>query len=141
MLTFSSQTTFAHPFGRVSAANIIKYLSSEVLTHVIHVDYLDRSVSPTTGVISSTRLLTLQSNIPSFILKMFGGDSQGYAYEVSEIDPNLKKIEIKTDFMGLDEYGKFSESCVYQMIDKDSTLFTQSTTIDLNPGWFLKNIT
>ena len=69
MKLFKSIHDFQYEWSLVSAANWQKY-PNEHCTHVYAVDVLDRRVDPETGVLTTERLISVNQNVPRFIMKV-----------------------------------------------------------------------
>lgn len=117
MRWFLNSHLFNHSWDTVSSANWIKY-PNEVTPHVIHVDYLSRSVDPQTGVLHTERLITCKQNVPELILKLVGGSTEAYVYESSICDPINKSLILKTKNLSFCHLMNVEEICTY----KPSTL-------------------
>ena len=69
MKIFQSTHDYSYPWSLVSAANWQKY-PNEHCSHVQHVDVLNRTVDPKTGVLTTERLITVNQNVPTLIMKV-----------------------------------------------------------------------
>ena len=69
MKFFNTVHTFDNPWTLVSAAQWQKY-PNDHCPHVQHVDVLNRTVDPETGILTTERLITVKQNVPRFILKV-----------------------------------------------------------------------
>jgi hypothetical protein len=135
MKLFENVHIFDHAWYKVSAANWIKY-PNEITSHVINVDYLDRSVDPETGILRTVRLITCRQSMPLLIAKFFGGDSTAYVYEVSEVDARNQTLTLRARNMTFSDIMTIEETCKYTRApgaDADSkTVFRQEACIKSN---------
>lgn len=70
MKLFKSSHNYDYEWNLVSAAQWQKY-PNESCTHVSHVDVLNRTMDPETGILTTERLITVNQNIPAIIRKVF----------------------------------------------------------------------
>lgn len=70
MKLFKTLHEFSYEWSLVSAANWQKY-PNESAPHVKHVDVLNRSVDPKTGILTTERLFTVKQNVPTIIQKVW----------------------------------------------------------------------
>jgi len=141
MKLFSNEHLFSHPWSKVSAANWIKY-PNELTPHVLHVDYLSRSVDPRTGILRTVRLLSCKQNVPDIILKLLGGSSEAYVYEVSEVDPQRQTLTMKTRNLTMANVMTIEEECQYSPCTDNptNTLLRQEARItSLNCVSYISN--
>lgn len=69
MKLFQSKHEFQYEWSLVSAANWQKY-PNEHCPHVQHVDVLNRTLDPETGILTTERLITVDQNVPALIMKV-----------------------------------------------------------------------
>jgi hypothetical protein len=69
MKFFKTVHIFDYPWTLVSAAQWQKY-PNDHCPHVQHVDVLNRTVDPETGILTTERLITVKQNVPRLILKV-----------------------------------------------------------------------
>ncbi|KAG0132537.1 PRELI-like family-domain-containing protein [Tuber indicum] len=97
MKVFESSCIFEYPWANVSIANWRKYGSWNThSTHVVAVDTLNRSVDPNTGILRTERLITCKQNAPRWLMKIVGGTEESYVREVSEVDPQLQTVTLRS---------------------------------------------
>jgi hypothetical protein len=72
MKLFKTTLDYNYAWSLVSAANWQKY-PNEKCPHVQHVDVLNRTVDPETGILTTERLITVKQHIPSIIKKVKTG--------------------------------------------------------------------
>ncbi|KAI9304146.1 PRELI-like family-domain-containing protein [Cunninghamella echinulata] len=130
MKLFKSVHDFSYEWNLVSAAQWQKY-PNENCPHVQHVDVLNRTVDPETGILTTERLITVEQSAPRFILKLLGGDSRQYVREISVIDPKKKTLQMESINLTMSNLLSVHENIVYQQHpeDKNRTQFTQQAAI------------
>lgn len=131
MKIFSSDHTFNYSWEQVSAANWKKY-PNEMSTHVVAVDVLRREIDSKTGVLRTERLITCKQAIPSWILALVGGNNVSYVREVSEVDPKLKTLTLRSVNLTMNSLLSVYETVVYAPNAADphnSTDFSQEAQI------------
>ncbi|KAI8381351.1 PRELI-like family-domain-containing protein [Radiomyces spectabilis] len=130
MKLFKSVHEYNYPWNLVSAANWQKY-PNEHCPHVQHVDVLNRSVDPETGILTTERLITVNQNMPKFILKLLGTDTTHYVHEISIIDPNEKTLTMHSRNLTMSHLLAVNETIAYSEHpeDKQRTQFTQQAQI------------
>lgn len=69
MKFFKTVHTFDYEWSLVSAAQWQKY-PNDHCPHVQHVDVLNRTVDPNTGILTTERLITVKQNMPRLLLKV-----------------------------------------------------------------------
>lgn len=135
MKLFSSEHQFAYPWEQVTAANWQKY-PNEVSTHVVGVDVLRREVDPSTGILTTERLLTCEQAIPSWLRPLVVGNSRSYVREISLVDPHRKTLTMRSCNLTMCNLLRVHETCVYSPSkDGSSTKFTQMAEITAYASW------
>lgn len=79
MKFFKTVHTFNYEWSLVSAAQWQKY-PNDHCPHVQHVDVLNRTVDPDTGILTTERLITVKQNMPRLILKVKKKRNTGIVY-------------------------------------------------------------
>jgi len=141
MKLFATQHLFFHPWNLVSAAHWVKY-PNELTPHVVHVDYLNRSVDPETGILRTERILTCKQNFPDFILRLLGGHCEAYVHEISEINPKTQTLTLKTKNLTMSNMITVEETCIYTPFSEDTsktTLKQYAQITSLNGLIWLRN--
>lgn len=142
MKLFRTVHEYAYEWSLVSAANWQKY-PNEHCPHVQHVDVLNRTVDPETGVLTTERLITVNQNVPALILKvnyredlickkkrytdifvvsalqLLGGDTTQYVREVSVIDPKKKTLTMTSQNLTMSNFLSVEERIVYSEHPED----------------------
>lgn len=99
MKLFKSTHDYNYEWSLVSAAQWQKY-PNENCPHVSHVDVLNRTMDPETGILTTERLITVNQNIPTIIKKVS-------RIEIYDIDHLLKKL-----------FDRFSVQVQHNMFEK-----------------------
>ncbi|KAI9482849.1 MAG: PRELI-like family protein [Benjaminiella poitrasii] len=135
MKWFKSSHEFNYEWNLVSAAQWQKY-PNENCPHVAHVDVLNRTIDPETGILTTERLITVNQNIPTIIRKILGSSSTQYVREISVIDPNKKTFTMRSINLTLCHLLTCNETIIYQEHpeDKTKTKFTQQAAISAGSG-------
>ncbi|KAI8642554.1 PRELI-like family-domain-containing protein [Parasitella parasitica] len=139
MKLFKSTHEFSYEWSLVSAAQWQKYPNPNC-PHVSHVDVLNRTVDPETGILTTERLITVNQNIPTIIKKILGSSSTQYVREISIIDPKKKTLTMRSINLTLCNLLSCEETIVYKEHPEDQhkTQFTQQAAIkagSLVSGW------
>ncbi|KAG1591751.1 hypothetical protein G6F48_003094 [Rhizopus delemar] len=124
--------TFNYEWSLVSAAQWQKY-PNDHCPHVQHVDVLNRTVDPESGILTTERLITVKQNVPRLILKLMGAEETQYVREVSTIDPKAKTFTLTSENLSLCNIMKCNEEISYTVSPEDSgkTQFTQQATMSV----------
>ncbi|KAI8099263.1 PRELI-like family-domain-containing protein [Halteromyces radiatus] len=130
MKLFKSIHDYNYQWDLVSAANWQKY-PNENCPHVQHVDVLNRTVDPETGILTTERLITVEQSVPRFILKLLGGDTTQYVREISVIDPRKKTLSMESVNLTMSNFLSVHESIEYKQHPEDinRTQFSQQAAI------------
>ncbi|CAO3636493.1 unnamed protein product [Cunninghamella blakesleeana] len=114
----------------VSAAQWQKY-PNENCPHVQHVNVLNCTVDPETGILTTERLITVEQFVPRFILRLIGGDTKQYVREISVIDPKKKTLKMESINLTMSNLLSVHEHIVYQQHpeNENRTQFTQQACI------------
>ncbi|KAJ1990857.1 Phospholipid metabolism protein [Dimargaris cristalligena] len=91
MKLFQAVHEYAQNWATVTAAHWQKYPNDKT-PHVIHVETLNRSVDPDTGVLKTERLILCRQPCPAIIARFLGSDDVSYVLEYSEVDPQHKVL-------------------------------------------------
>ena len=122
-----------HPWDRVSIANWIKY-PNDLTPHVIHVDYLSRSVD-SSGILHTERLLTCCQNVPAFIARLFSGENSSLFYERSEVDREGRTLTLRARNLTFCNLLTVEEVCRYVQDVDGNTRLRQEVGIRCFAGW------
>ncbi|KAF7722807.1 hypothetical protein EC973_002691 [Apophysomyces ossiformis] len=130
MKLFKSTHDYDYEWSLVSAANWQKY-PNDKCPHVTHVDVINRTVDPKTGILTTERLITVNQNVPSFILKILGTDTTQYVREISIIDPKKKILTMKSINLTMSNLLSVEETIEYREHPetRQKTQFTQQAAI------------
>ncbi|KAI9314601.1 protein MSF1 [Dichotomocladium elegans] len=132
MKLFQSKHEYNYEWSLVSAAQWQKY-PNEHCPHVQHVDVLNRTIDPKTGILTTERLITVKQNVPALIMKVLLGSngSEQYVREISIIDPKEKTLTMTSQNLTMSNLLSVNEKIIYKEhpLDKAKTHFTQQATI------------
>lgn len=107
--------------------------------HVFHVDYLSQTVDPQTGILHTERILTCGQNIPSFLARWLGAESnRTYFYEQGQVDPRGKTLTLRSTNLCFNNLLAVEECCTYtpsQSSPKQNTVLRQDISIKSFTGW------
>jgi len=135
---------FRHPWERVTAANWKKYADLEhrpLLSHVVDVSVVNRSVDQEGGQLLSTRAITV--NIPApWWLQRVVGTNVCRSLEESILDNEKRSLEMVTRNVTLKDFVDVEEKCSYlpHPENPEWTLFRQQTSITCTSGPALKSV-
>ncbi|CAO3696145.1 hypothetical protein G6F56_003454 [Rhizopus delemar] len=130
MKFFKSVHTFHYEWNLVSAAQWQKY-PNDHCPHVQHVDVLNRTLDPESGVLTTERLITVKQNVPKIILKIMGAGETQYVRELSQINPKTKTFTLTSENLSLCNIMKCNEEISYIVSPEDpqKTQFIQQATM------------
>ncbi|KAI8075444.1 PRELI-like family-domain-containing protein [Gilbertella persicaria] len=123
MKWFKSTHDFKYEWNLVSAAQWQKY-PNESCPHVAHVDVLNRTVDPETGILTTERLITVDQNIPTIIKKILGSGSRQYVRETSTLTMHSVNLTL-SNILSVEETIVYTE----HPEDNNKTQFTQQAAI------------
>jgi len=128
--------TFKHSWQEIALASWKKYPCPS-RPDILSVDIIRRDYDPSTQTLSSTRLLTNKTQIPSFINFVMGlGNSDvGFFVEESIVDPVNKKMVMKGRNITFSNFIQVEETCTYTPDPKNEnwTMFKQDVSIKVVP--------
>ncbi|KAI8883234.1 protein MSF1 [Backusella circina FSU 941] len=130
MKLYKTTLEYNYAWSLVSAANWQKY-PNENCPHVRHVDVLNRTIDPDTGILTTERLITVEQHIPKIIKKILGCELTQYVREISTIDPNQKILTMESINLTMANLLTCDETIIYQEHpeDRNKTQFTQQAAI------------
>jgi len=133
--------TFQHPWREISLASWFKYPNPN-RPDVLSVDLLHRDFNPETGVLKTTRLLTMKANIPKWLEVITGGGARAYFLEESEIDAVNKKMTLSGRNLSWSQLIDMKETCVYTESPENSswTHLEQEGRVRVNAWAFAKRV-
>ncbi|KAJ1660239.1 Phospholipid metabolism protein [Dispira simplex] len=130
MKLFQAIHQYAYDWATVTAAHWQKY-PNEKTPHVIHVETLNRTVDPVTGILKTERLIMCQQSCPRIVARFLGADSTSYVLEYSEVDPRNQTLKAVSTNLTLHDLLAVNEEIVYTPKSENlsHTVFQQSATI------------
>jgi len=128
------QHTFCHPWKSISLASWLKYPNSS-RPDVLAVDLIKKDFDAETGILYTTRLLTVKSAVPSWLEKIIGVSPYAYCIEEACIDPKNNRMVLKARNLSFDNLMRSEETCVYTPHPQNTqwTLFSQTAKITAFP--------
>jgi len=120
---------YKHAWGDISLASFRKYPNPE-RPDVLNVDLLSRDLDPTTGVLTTKRLITCKGAGPAW-LQSFIGSSMFFFVEEASVDPKGQKMVLRSQNLSFSDLIKVEEVCTYtpHPENKSWTSFTQEAKI------------
>lgn len=101
-------------------------------SHVVAVDVLRREINPSSGILTTERLITVQQSIPRWIVALVGGTNVSYVREVSEVNPKTRTLTLRSINLTMNSLLSVYETVVYSPNPKNptnSTIFRQEAQI------------
>jgi len=135
--------TFKHEWKEIALASWRKYPCAS-RPDILSVDIIRRQFDPKTQILSSTRLLTNKSQLPSFINYMVGERADvAFCVEESEVDPVNKKMVLRGRNLTFSKFITVEETCTYTPSPENPewTSFKQEVTIKVAPYEKLSSVT
>jgi len=125
--------TFQHSWKDISLASWRKYPHPS-RPDVESIDLLKRDYDPETGILKTTRLLTMKVNIPGWLERITGGP-RAYFIEEAVIDPRNNTMTLTAKNASLDHLMIMQETCRYtpHPLNRKWTDFTQEAKITAFP--------
>lgn len=124
----------AVPWRTVVTAVWSKYPSPHT-SHILHVDYLSRSLDPVTGILTTERLLTCSQPIPDALMRLIGEEPTSFVYERSAMDPKDEKLTMHSYNLSFSNIVRVRECCQYEGDATGGTRLAQRAKIRLLEGW------
>ncbi|OZJ05469.1 hypothetical protein BZG36_01605 [Bifiguratus adelaidae] len=130
MKLFTSTHQYPYKWSLVSAAQWQKY-PNEHCPHVKAVDVLSRHIDKDTGILYTERLLTVEQNVPAWVMRFIGGCTTQYVREVSALDPKTQTLTMSSVNLTMSNFMSVQETITYQCDpdQPDKTLFSQTAAI------------
>ncbi|CAM6007535.1 unnamed protein product [Sphagnum compactum] len=130
---FVQEHVYKHPWERVTAANWRKYTDTEhksLLSHVVEVDTIERTLDKSRGELHSTRAITVNAPGPWWLQRLMG-DTVCHCLEQSTVNAGTRTMEMVTRNMTLKDFVEVEEKCWYKPHPENPewTVFRQETNI------------
>ncbi|KAK6937105.1 PRELI/MSF1 domain [Dillenia turbinata] len=135
---YTQEHVYKHPWERVTSASWRKYVDPEnkrILTHILEVDTLDRKLDPSSGMLYTTRALTIHAPGPWFIRKIIGQDIC-HCVESTIVDAKSRSMELTTRNISLQKFVEVEEKVRYDPHPNNPNAWTvcrQQTSIRIKP--------
>jgi len=104
--------TFQHTWKDIFLASWKKYPSPS-RPEILSIDFLKRELDTTTGILHTTRLVTIKSSAPTWLSKLCGLPTKWYFIEKGKIDPKNQKMVLKSRNVSLNQIAIMKETCIY----------------------------
>ncbi|PRP84236.1 hypothetical protein PROFUN_08436 [Planoprotostelium fungivorum] len=104
--------TFQHPWSKIALASWHKYPHPS-RPDVESVDLIRRDFDPKTGVLFTTRLMTIKYNAPPWMSRFMGKSPRAYFIEDTMIDPINKRMVMKSRNATFDSILVLQEKITY----------------------------
>lgn len=129
MRLFCKDHTYQHPWQNVTTAFWRKY-PNKFSDHIKAVDTVKRDFDTTTGQLTTTRLVSCESSLPSWMTSL-GISSKAFAIERTTVHPQEKKMVVQSQNLTGSSIMVVQETCTYtQHADnKDWTNYRQEAQI------------
>jgi len=125
-----NEHTYNHPWNRVASSFWQKHPSRHN-PHVQSVDTFRRSFDADQRTFSSCRLITVASNLPSFMVAL-GIPSSAKAVEITEVNAAEKRLVLRSRNITASQFIVVEETCCYRPHPDDpdhKTLYTAEARI------------
>uniref|UniRef100_A0A0D6R7B0 PRELI/MSF1 domain-containing protein n=1 Tax=Araucaria cunninghamii TaxID=56994 RepID=A0A0D6R7B0_ARACU len=134
---YTQEYVYKHPWERVTAASWRKFTDLEnkpLLSHVMEVDTVIRTVDKSSGRLYSTRAIAVNTPGPRWLDRLIG-HNVCYCIESSVVDANRRSMEMVTRNVTLKDFVEVEEKCWYLPHHENPqwTLFKQETNIRCPP--------
>jgi len=132
MKVWSHEHVFDHPWHTVVHAAWRKY-PNPLKPEVVALDVIDRKVDEH-GVLRTSRVMTTEWHIPSWVTRLIGLRNPNYSYEQSLVDTKTKRMELKTKNLNCTNFVSVDETLVYRPHPEDpnKTVLEQSTVVSIS---------
>jgi len=122
--------TFKHAWQDISLANWFKYPSPS-RPDVLNIELVNRDFDPHSGVLTTTRLVTMKNVLPTWVQKITGCTAPCYFVEQATIDSKNNKMELTATNVSFRQVIEMQEKCEYTVHkeNKDWTNFIQEAKV------------
>jgi len=126
--------TFKHSWHECTLASWMKYPNPD-RPDVLSVDLINKDYDEKTGILRATRLIMMDSWIPSWIRFLTGGSNVCFFLEESITDPVNKRLILRGKNFSFSQIVSMEETCVYTQSEESDewTLFEQSAKVTAHP--------
>lgn len=128
MKIWTSEHTFNHPWETVAQAAWRKY-PNPMNPAVLGTDVVDRKVID--GVLVTHRLVSSKWGFPRWVQRLIGQANICYASELSQVNPQMRHMELKTRNLTFGRYIAVDETVSYERHPQDmsKTLLRQEAVV------------
>lgn len=131
MKVWAHEHVFDHPWQTVVHAAWRKY-PNPLKPEVVGLDVVDRKVDEQ-GVLRSSRVLSTEWHVPSYVTRLTGLRNPSYSYEQSEVNTKTQRMILKTRNLNCTNFVSVDETLVYRPHSEDpnKTVLEQSTVVSI----------
>ncbi|KAL5708118.1 hypothetical protein ACHQM5_018946 [Ranunculus cassubicifolius] len=134
---YKQEHIYKHPWEIVTSASYRKFTdpsSKPTLSHILSVDTLSHHLNPTTGVLQTTRAITVNAPGPWFIRRIIG-ENICHCVESTVVDPQSKSMQLVSRNVSLRKYIEVEEKSRYDPHPEVDgwTVCKQETSIRIKP--------
>ncbi|KAK6937106.1 PRELI/MSF1 domain [Dillenia turbinata] len=135
---FTQEHVYKHPWERVTSAFWRKFTDPEnqqVLTYILEVDTLNRTLDPESGKLYTTRAITIHAPGPWFICKLLGQDTC-QCIETTIVDARSRSMQLTSRNISFQRFVEFEERIFYYPHPENPNEWTccrQETSINIKP--------
>ncbi|XP_061363860.1 uncharacterized protein LOC133307374 [Gastrolobium bilobum] len=135
---YTQEYMYKHPWERVSCASWRKFADKEnkrILSHILDVDTLNRSLDPSSGKLYATRVITVHCPGPWFVRKIIGQDIC-HCLESTVVDARSRSMQLTSRNISLQKFIDVEEKIRYDPHPDNPTGWTichQETRIRIKP--------
>ncbi|XP_072995899.1 uncharacterized protein [Typha latifolia] len=138
---YTQEHVYRHPWDRVTTAAWRKFTDPEtatVLSHIVDVHTLSRRLEPSTGLLQTTRSITVRSPpLPFLLRRILGQDAVVcHCVESSNVDASRRHMDIvavNASLRGIIEVEERSSYRPHPERPEEWTVFRQETSIRCKP--------
>jgi len=132
MKVWSQEHVFDHPWDTVVHAAWRKY-PNPLKPEVVGLDVIDRKVD-SNGVLRTSRVLTTEWKIPSWVTRLIGLRNPSHSFEQSEVDTKAQRMVLQTKNLNCTNFVSVDETLIYRPHpdDPNKTLLEQSAVISFS---------
>ncbi|KAJ1914909.1 Phospholipid metabolism protein [Tieghemiomyces parasiticus] len=131
MKLFEAFHEYSQNWATVTAAHWQKYPNDKT-PHVLHVETLNRTIDPETGILRTERLIACKQACPAIVAKILGSSETSYVLEYSEVDPKQQVLKAVTTNLTYHNVVAVNEEICYTAHPtqpRSATAFKQSAQI------------
>ncbi|KAK6925659.1 PRELI/MSF1 domain [Dillenia turbinata] len=134
----TQEHAYKHPWERVTSAFWRKFTDPEnkqILTHILEVDTLNRTIDPESGKLYTMRAITIHARGPWFIRKLLGQDIC-HCIETVIVDARSQSMQLTSHNISFQRFVEVDERIFYNPHPgnpREWTCCRQETSINIKP--------